>query len=373
MADSFDPYRHWLGVVSHERPVDHYTLLGLSRFEADRGMIEAAARQRIALVACHQGGPYDVQAKRLATELAAARDCLLDPRAKTAYDDQLHRHVGGAPGHVPMRPPSRLTAPPVAPAESYVAGHGDAPSMQMAGAAADRPAKEDPSDDAAAEDASQGRRSLVVVAAVVLLVLLMFGGLTAVLMVVMNRDDTHPTADGDALPAADGGGDVATSDESPPPAGDGDDIPGQVELIRPTAGNVLEFTAAAAELHGPELRRDTLASQQVVTNWTSTDNWLTWRFEVDKPGLYQVQVTYAATSGKGEFQLTAEGVKNPLHVTLRSKGTGGQMITDEAKQIAFEKSGAKTLTMRAISIPGEELMTLQSIRMSYDPRFSGGG
>jgi len=385
MTDSFDPYVHWLGVTGAQRPVDHYTLLGLPRFEADSSSISSAAQQRIALVACHTGGPQGAQARRLSAELAAARDCLLDPQHKMAYDESLHLHVGGAPGHVPMHAPSHVAAPPVAKPAAHFPREGGIPAMQMdepPAATVEQVGEDDDAD--VEEDATQtGRRKLAIIAGMLVLAVLLFGGTTTGLILVLNRDSTpEPTSDAeqDAAPTsdaatsdADDGGQPSTSDGMIP-ADDGSDDgvpPGRVEIIHPTAGDVLEFPAAKAELHGPELRRDTRQSHEVITNWTSRDNWLTWRFEVETPGVYQVEITYAATSGRGELELTAEGVKNPLHVTLRSQGTGGQMITEETKYIAFADTGVKTLTMRAASIPGDELMTLQSIRMTFDPRFSG--
>jgi hypothetical protein len=298
-----------------------------------------------------------------------------------AYDESLHLHVGSAPRHVPMQAPSHIAAPPVARPAPYIPHEGEIPAMQM-GEPPPATAEEAGEEDAGAgteEDATQtSRRKLALIAGILALAVLLFGGTTTGLILVLNRETSPgPASDAeqDAAPTsdADDGRQPSTSDGMIS-ADDGreDGVqPGRVEIIHPTAGDVLEFPAAKAELHGPELRRDSRQSQEAITNWTSRDNWLTWQFEVEKPGVYQVEITYAATSGRGEIELTAEGVRNPLHVTLRSQGTGGQMITEETKPIAFADAGLKTLTMRATSIPGDELMTLQSIRMTLDPRFSG--
>jgi hypothetical protein len=383
MADSFDPYVHWLGVTEARRPVDHYTLLGLPRFEADSSAISSAAQQRIALVSCHTGGPHDAEARRLSAELAAACACLLDPQQKKVYDDSLHLHVGGAPRHVPMQSPLHVAAPPVAKPAPHLPPDRDVPVMQMdEPSAATAEKKGEDADADVEEDAAQtGRRRPAIIVGMLVFALLLFGGITTGLVLVFNRE-SPPETSTDAATVAAAPSDAGDADDGDQPstsdgmisADDGSEdgtLPGRVEIIHPTAGGVLEFPAAKAELHGPELRRDTRQSHEVITNWTSRDNWLTWRFDVEKPGVYQVEITYAATSGRGEFELTAEGVKNPLHATLRSQGTDGQMITEETKPIAFADSGMKTLTMRAASIPGDELMTLQSIRMTFDPRFSG--
>lgn len=373
MSASFDPYRNWLGVASAQRPIDHYQLLGLARFEADFATIEKAARQQLAIVSCQLSGPYDAAARQITAELKAARDCLLDPQRKAAYDDTLHRHVEAAPRHVPMQGPTHLPAPPIAAPPVAAAPSDTAPEMQVAGMA---PAAATAGSDAggdeegeASDQATSGwsRRTLLLAAGGGLAALLLIGvaawGLVAVIRggtapVAIAEDGSEPTGDdaapeSDAAPTADGG--------SAPP----------VEIIRPSADNQLVFPAAAAELHGPDIRRAVQESQEVVTNWTTPDNWLTWRFVVKQPGVYQVEVTYSATSGRGEYQLSAEGAKRPLHVTVRSAGTGGRLLTEETKPIAFETAGEMTLTMRGQRIAGDELLTLASIRLKYDPTFGG--
>lgn len=100
--DDFDPYQQWLGIAPHERPIDHYRLLGLARFEMNVAAIGAAADERMTLVRSFQTGPRGAFTQRLLNELATARVCLLNPQTKATYDDFLHglaaAHAsGGAP------------------------------------------------------------------------------------------------------------------------------------------------------------------------------------------------------------------------------------------------------------------------------------
>jgi hypothetical protein len=49
MTMSFDPYHKWLGIPSREQPPNHYRLLGISLFESDPDVIDAAANRQMAL------------------------------------------------------------------------------------------------------------------------------------------------------------------------------------------------------------------------------------------------------------------------------------------------------------------------------------
>jgi len=104
MAESFDPYRKWLGIPKREQPPNHYRLLALDWFEEDPAVIEAAADRQMAHVRTYQGGRHADDSQRLLNELAAARVCLLSPEKKAAYDAQLRASLAaaGAAGPVPF-------------------------------------------------------------------------------------------------------------------------------------------------------------------------------------------------------------------------------------------------------------------------------
>ena len=89
MAESFDPYRKWLGIAPKDQPPHHYRLLGIPTFESDADVIENAAARQMAHVRTFQGSKHAALSQRLLTELSAAKVCLLTPERKEAYDGQL--------------------------------------------------------------------------------------------------------------------------------------------------------------------------------------------------------------------------------------------------------------------------------------------
>jgi hypothetical protein len=111
-SDTFDPYLHWLGIPPHERPVDHYRLLGVALFEPDSRRIEEAADARMNLVRSYQSGPRVAYTQKLLNELSAARLCLTNPQSKASYDAVLRgRQVLGV-ANQPSPPPSPPSLPP---------------------------------------------------------------------------------------------------------------------------------------------------------------------------------------------------------------------------------------------------------------------
>ncbi|MDF1843470.1 MAG: formylglycine-generating enzyme family protein [Rubripirellula sp.] len=92
MADiDFDPYYKWLGIPPPEQPPNKYRLLGITIFESDPEVIEAAVQRQISHVRTYSLGPHAERSQELLRELVAARVTLLDLQLKSKYDREL-RH-----------------------------------------------------------------------------------------------------------------------------------------------------------------------------------------------------------------------------------------------------------------------------------------
>jgi cytoskeletal protein RodZ len=88
MSD-FDPYFKWLGIPLEDQPPNHYRLLGIPVFTNDADAIENAADQRMSYVRKFATGKRGLLTQKLLNELSQARVCLLDEKARSAYDQSL--------------------------------------------------------------------------------------------------------------------------------------------------------------------------------------------------------------------------------------------------------------------------------------------
>ena len=89
MSEPFDPYYIWLGIPPEDQPPNHYRLLGVTLFEANREVIEAAANRQMNYLQELASGPDVAEAQKLLAEISKARVCLLKAKNKAAYDEQL--------------------------------------------------------------------------------------------------------------------------------------------------------------------------------------------------------------------------------------------------------------------------------------------
>jgi hypothetical protein len=104
MGKPFDPYHKWLGIPPEEQPPHHYRLLGISLFETDPDVIEAAADQRMAHLRGYQTGRHAELSQSLLNAVAAARVCLLNPAQHAAYDRQLQSRLVADTSPPPQAP-----------------------------------------------------------------------------------------------------------------------------------------------------------------------------------------------------------------------------------------------------------------------------
>src|SRR5437764_5376470 len=93
MSAPFDPYYKWLGIPADEQPPSLYRLLGLRPFESDPDVIDTAADQRMRLLKTFQGGKHGALSQKLLNEISRARQRLLDPNERAAYDSLLREQL----------------------------------------------------------------------------------------------------------------------------------------------------------------------------------------------------------------------------------------------------------------------------------------
>jgi hypothetical protein len=92
-----DIYSNWLGITDPERPLSHYQLLRLKKFEDDANAIRNNYQKMTAHVRKYLASEHADKAHALLDELSKAMVCLTDSRRKSEYDASLGRAVPSEP------------------------------------------------------------------------------------------------------------------------------------------------------------------------------------------------------------------------------------------------------------------------------------
>ena len=100
MAADLDVYRDWLGITDANRPLNHYQLLRLKKFEDDASKIRSNYRKMNSHVRKYAAGEFAATSQDLLNELAKSMLTLTDVRRKAEYDASLGRtdRAGGRRG-----------------------------------------------------------------------------------------------------------------------------------------------------------------------------------------------------------------------------------------------------------------------------------
>lgn len=93
---TLDVYRDWLKIAEPARPLSHYQLLRLKKFEDDPAKVREHYRAMNAHVRKFAAGEFAKQSQDLLNELARAMLCLTDARRKGEYDATLGRKEVGS-------------------------------------------------------------------------------------------------------------------------------------------------------------------------------------------------------------------------------------------------------------------------------------
>lgn len=105
MAADFDAYHIWLGIPPEEQPPHHYRLLGVTLFESNRAVIEAAADRQMTFLRQQGQGPHSDASQKLLNHVSKALVELLNPTKKSAYDDRLRAEIERAAAPPPVEEP----------------------------------------------------------------------------------------------------------------------------------------------------------------------------------------------------------------------------------------------------------------------------
>ncbi len=303
MNTEFDFYQHWLGISPHQRPVNHYLLLGLLPFETDANKIASAAAQRIQQIQAQTSGPHAAAAQQLLSELSAAQFCLLDPNTKASYDSVLRS----------------TAATPVGPTEPPILEQDDVTPFYT------RPWFP-----------------------ILILCCLMFVGTLAIgIGRIVNQANRKPGTPPTETP-------VRPSDDVEPPA-----VPGELPHAEPTdiepttvvfqqSDNTIMLLATTAAIQGDAGESTKVAGRYVLANWTAASATVRWQVKINKPGFYRIELRYAASEGAEGARLLLEcGGRKSKIIPIHASGGIGNFISESGVGVLFLKqSGIREIDLK---------------------------
>ncbi|HUT93920.1 MAG TPA: alpha-L-fucosidase [Thermoguttaceae bacterium] len=122
--------------------------------------------------------------------------------------------------------------------------------------------------------------------------------------------------------------------------------------------------ARDAKIHGDTPRYELDGAKDQIGFWSNPKDYVSWTFEVLRPGSYDVAVTYSCATGSEGDEFVIESGDQEL--TGRSVATGSWFtyVTKNLGQLKFEKAGSCTIAVKPKSGPTWKTIGLQSVVMT---------
>ena len=338
----FDPYNQWLGIPRDQQPADHYRLLGLARFESDRHKIETAADERMSLVRKHQTGPRGLVTQPLLNELAAARNCLLSDDSRRAYDEKLRTsHPAPMAKVVPVQAP--LEEPPI-----VISASAD----ELETAPEDELQPESPTGNSLA-------LSFLGMAAAVIAVAGITYGIGRLIMNARTQPRPQPLvskkSDNPATSAESNPSDKPNDDRTslPPSAG---------VVVMQEASRDVHLTAATAALAG-NVQLTPTGGDETLSGWSAAGDSAAWRFKLQRPGFFRMELRYGATDEAGGRELTVTIDDRPAKSWTVLPTGGLESVKTQQQTVAITASGLHTLTIRLANDLMRQSLAISEVRL----------
>lgn len=139
---------------------------------------------------------------------------------------------------------------------------------------------------------------------------------------------------------------------------------GQDELPKVTAGaGAIVLHARDARVHGSRLRYEPEPHKDTIGFWTDAADWVSWEFDVPKPGTFDVEILQGCGKGSGGAVIKVQIGETDLTLTVEETGHFQRFIPRRVGTVTISKAGRATLALRPETKPGPAVMDVRRVTL----------
>jgi alpha-L-fucosidase len=131
-------------------------------------------------------------------------------------------------------------------------------------------------------------------------------------------------------------------------------------LQRPAADGSFDLRAEDALVKGHA--RYEAGDKRAIGFWTNVSDTITWTFQVPRAGEYSVELEYACDPASAGSEVEVRADKGGVTTKIGSTGSWSAFQRAAVGRLPFAE-GEATLTVKALSKPGDGVMNLRSVRL----------
>jgi hypothetical protein len=129
------------------------------------------------------------------------------------------------------------------------------------------------------------------------------------------------------------------------------------------ADGSVTLPAKTADVHGVMVRFEPLPHKNTLGYWVRADDWVSWEFEIVKPGDFRVEILQGCGTGSGGSEVDFSIAGTTLPVVVEETGGFQTFVRRDIGTVSIRQPGRHTLTVKPRSKPGMAVMDLREVRL----------
>jgi hypothetical protein len=134
--------------------------------------------------------------------------------------------------------------------------------------------------------------------------------------------------------------------------------------VRQAADGTVTLHARVATVHGTTVRYEPQPNKNTIGYWTKVDDWVSWDFEIAKPGRFKVEILQGCGQGSGGSEVDFSAAEQTLKVTVKDTGGFQNFENREIGEFKLGEPGRYTLKVKPKTKPGVAVMDLREVKFT---------
>jgi hypothetical protein len=129
------------------------------------------------------------------------------------------------------------------------------------------------------------------------------------------------------------------------------------------ADGSVTLPARTADVHGVMVRFEPLPHKNALGYWVRADDWVSWEFQLAKPGSFRVEILQGCGNGSGGSEVDFLVAGQTLSLTVQETGGFQNFVRREIGTVKLDQAGRYTLAVKPRKKPGVAVMDLREVRL----------
>lgn len=138
--------------------------------------------------------------------------------------------------------------------------------------------------------------------------------------------------------------------------------------LAPAADGSVLLHSRDVTIHGKTVRYEPEPHKNTIGFWTKVEDWVSWDFEITKPGSFSVEILQGCGKGSGGSEVEISVAEQVLKFTVLETGGFQKFVARDIGKVTFSKPGRYTLAVKPKVKPGLAVMDLRQVLLRPAPK-----